>query len=280
MSIRSLLDKYYFDHILGTYWATIIFMENLTALLFIEPAAGDGAFSNVIFKLIKKWQRCIAIDIDPEGPNIIKHDFFTFRWKKYFLPVASKVVTILSPPFGKMNQLVYRFFNDCAERSDTIYLICSRIFKKPHTHKKLNKYFHLEWSKDLPTNTFTLDGETVKGRYALRCCIQKWVRKDIKRAVNIKHESKYFSFVKKGKIHNFAVCFTGHNAGKVVNSTYKKIYRLKFKSKYKYLVTYIKNNINLEKAAINTINIKSVTQYEIIAEVDRLINKYYHSKED
>lgn len=267
MSIRNRLDKYYFDHDLGEEQVVTIIKENPKAEVFIEPAGGDGAFSNPLHRLLGKEKRCIAIDIKPEASNIIKYNFFIFPWKKYFLPGPGKVVSVVSAPFGRNNKLATKFFNNCAKRSDTIYFVCSRVFKKPHIHKRLNEYFHLERSEDLPETAFIVDGEPCK----LRCCIQKWVRKDVKREVVIKRKSKYFDFVKKHEPCNFIICYTGAKTGKIVSTAYKKVYRLKFKPKYEHMVNYITNNIDLDEAANNTIGIKSVTKYEIVKEIEHII---------
>jgi len=263
MSVKNKLDKYYFDHSFGKKKVIEIVKENPEAAVFIEPSAGDGAFSTPL-KIMGK--RCIAIDIAPEADNIIKHDFFTFPWEKYFLPTSNKIVIILSPPFGTNNKIATKFFNDCAKKGDTIYFICSRVFKKPHTHKRLNKYFHLEHCEDLPESVFTVNKEQCN----LRCCIQKWVRKDIKRKVIIKRESKYFNFVEKGKKCHFRICYTGSRAGEMVDSN-KKVYRIKFKPGYKWVLKYVKNWIDLSEAANNTISIKSVTKYEIIKALEKVI---------
>jgi len=267
MSIRNKLDKYYFDHNFGKKKVIAIIEENPNAEVFIEPSAGDGAFSNPLHKFIGKEKRCIAIDIEPETNNIIKHDFFTFPWKKYSLPISNKIVVILSPPFGTNNKIAIKFFNNCAEKGDKIYFICSRVFKKPHTHKRLNKYFHLEQCEDLPETVFTVNKEPCN----LRCCIQKWVRKNIKRKVIIKRESKYFNFVKKTMEYDFRICYTGWKAGEIVDNNCKKVYRIRFKQKYQHMADYVKDNIDLYKTANNTISIKSVTKYEIIKEIDSLI---------
>ena len=271
MSVKNKLDKYYFDHSFGKKKVMAIIKENPNAEVFIEPSAGDGAFSNPLHKFIGKEKRCIAIDIEPETNNIIKHDFFTFPWKKYSLPASNKVVVILSPPFGTNNKTATKFFNDCAEKGDTIYFICSRVFKKPHTHKRLNKYFHLEQCKDLPETIFTVNKESCN----LRCCIQKWIRKDIKRKVIIKRKSKYFDFVKKDMWHDFKICYAGNKAGKIVGNNYKNVYRIRFKQGYRYMIIDVENNIDLYKVAHNTISIKSVTKYEIIKEIDKVIENYY-----
>lgn len=273
MSRKSLFDKYYSDEEQADKDTEQIVKENPNASIFIDPSGGEGSHLKALRKYCKTWQRSIAFDIAPEGPGIIKCDFFKIRWENYNLQDRAKVVFIVSPPFGNNNSLAIKFFNEAAKRGNTIYFICSRIFKKPHNHIYLDKHFHLEYSRDLPNDYFTLDEE----KCVLRCCIQKWVWKDTKRKKpNLKYKSDFFYFKKRKEGYDFAVCRVNKSAGKVITNSWeykqeKNAYYIKFKKKYKPLINYVKNNIDLHEEANNTIIANSVTKYEVVKEIERII---------
>lgn len=272
MSTRSIFDQYYFKEEYGKKYIKQIIKENPTAQLFLEPAAGKGALSTPLIEA-GKW--CIATDIEPAADNITKCNFFEFPWEKHNIPTKDKVVTVLSPPYGKHNYLVYKFFNGCAERSNTIYLICSRVFKKSHSHKELNKHFHLEYNRDLPRDSFTVNGNTHK----LRCCFQKWVWKKEERIIKLRYKSKYFEFTERDQQYDFAIGRVNISAGKVLHNPFvykdgKNIFHIKLNSKYKHILKYIKENINLKEVANNTVIAKSVTRYEVVAEIEKVIKGY------
>lgn len=273
MSKRSLLDKYYSDKELADEATKQIVKENPHALIFIDTSGGKGSHLKALRKYCKTRQRSIAFDIAPEDPGIIKCDFFKVTWEDYNLSDRAKIVFIVSPPFGNNNSLAVKFFNEAAKRGNTIYFICSRIFKKPYNHRYLDKHFRLKWSRDLPNDYFTLNGEKCE----LRCCIQKWVWKKTKRKKSrLKYKSDFFDFRKRKEGYDFAICRVNKMAGKVITNYWeykqeKNAFYIKFRKEYKHLLGYIKNNIDLHEEANNTIIANSVTKYEIVAEIDRLI---------
>jgi len=94
-------DKYYTPLELAQYCIDkthqIIGNKNITE--YIEPSAGNGSFSLLL-------PDCIAFDIEPEHPSIIKQDFLMID-----IPHKSGRCVIGNPPFGK-NNLLYRRFCD------------------------------------------------------------------------------------------------------------------------------------------------------------------------
>ena len=275
MSKKSLFDKYYSDEEQADRDTKQIVKENLYASIFIDTSGGKGTHLKALRKYCETWQKSIAFDIAPEGPNMIKCDFFKVPWEKYNLLDPAKVVFIVSPPFGNNNSLAIKFFNEAAKRGNTIYFICSRIFKKPYNHKYLDKHFHLEWSRDLPNDYFTLDGEKCE----LRGCIQKWVWKETEREKpNLKYKSDFFYFKKRKEGYDFAICRVNKMAGKIMTNSWeykqeRNAYYIKFRKRYKHLISRVKNNIDLHEEANNTIIANSVTKYEVVAEIERIIKK-------
>ena len=138
----------------------------------LEPSAGDGAF----FNLLDPMKR-IGLEIDPSlgdpdakpttndhtmETKIIKKDFFDFvpeRNKKYLV--------IGNPPFGKGNSKAIQFFNQAALFSDCIAFILPRTFKRISLQNRLNLYFDLSYSEDIPT-----DPCCFIPKMGAKCCFQ------------------------------------------------------------------------------------------------------------
>jgi hypothetical protein len=117
--------------------------------LIIEPSAGNGAFS-------KQIPGCLAFDINPQHPSIIKQDFLEYV---YFGEVdRSKILCIGNPPYGTNNSLALRFIKKCATIADTIAFILPRSFKKPSMQARIPSTYHLLKQIDLGEATATLDG--------------------------------------------------------------------------------------------------------------------------
>lgn len=168
--------------------------------LVIEPSAGNGSFS-------KQIDNCIAYDLVPEDETIIKQDFFELDIEHL---KGKKVLTIGNPPFGIQNNLAIKFFNKAAQYSDTIAFILPKSFMKDSIQKKMDIYFHLEKSIELPYKSFYLNGMD----YGVNCVFQIWKKKNIKRIVKTKNIC--YSFIEFGNINDFdfIVRRVGGNAGK------------------------------------------------------------------
>ena len=95
----------------------------------IEPSAGSGSFS----KLIKN---CVAFDIEPEDPSIIKQDFFTLNEVK-----GEHILFIGNPPFGNRSSLAKLFIKHCIELgAETIAFILPNTFNKLTNQKVFGNY--------------------------------------------------------------------------------------------------------------------------------------------
>lgn len=163
------LDKFYtnsqiakeFVEIINTYYP----LENFD--LIIEPSAGSGSFLSYL------PENTVALDIAPEGPNIIQQDFFTYTPDYHPLYNPIKIACIGNPPFGEgyMNPLAKAFFNHAATFSEMIAFIVPAKWKTSwKVHYQLNKSFGLYYSEFLPKNSFLLDEKP----YDVPCCIQIW----------------------------------------------------------------------------------------------------------
>jgi hypothetical protein len=77
----------------------------------LEPSAGNGSFS-------LQLENCIALDIEPEHPSIIKQDFI--QYQTGYKPGRC---VIGNPPFGERNNLTKTFFNKAVELGDYIAFV-------------------------------------------------------------------------------------------------------------------------------------------------------------
>jgi hypothetical protein len=130
----------------------------------------------LFFNLLDPMKR-IGLEIDPSlgdpdakpttndhtmETKIIKKDFFDFvpeRNKKYLV--------IGNPPFGKGNSKAIQFFNQAALFSDCIAFILPRTFKRISLQNRLNLYFDLSYSEDIPT-----DPCCFIPKMGAKCCFQ------------------------------------------------------------------------------------------------------------
>lgn len=144
--------------------------------IFLEPAAGNGAF-------LKFFKNYIALDISPENEKIIKQDFFTYETS------LKNLITIGNPPFGRRSKTAIDFFNHASKFSEVIAFIVPVSFMKWSVQKQLNTDFKLVDYLYLEPNSF-LDREK---EYSIRTVFQLWkkessVDKRLKKAPPIKHK--------------------------------------------------------------------------------------------
>lgn len=154
---------------------------NLTNKTFLEPSAGAGVFSLLL-------SNCLALDIAPEGDNIIKQNFLTFNTDK------TDYITIGNPPFGSRSDMAIRFFNHAAGMSEIIAFILPVSFMKWSVQKQLNNNFALTEYFYLPFEAFTANNKP----FGVRTVFQIWVNKNsslykgidnrLKKQPPIKHE--------------------------------------------------------------------------------------------
>jgi hypothetical protein len=135
----------------------------------LEPAAGDGAF----FDLLPADNR-LGIDLDPRDvEGVIEHDFFSYNGLD-----ARVYGTIGNPPFGKNANMAIKFFNHCAQISGFIAFILPRTFKKDSVLNKIDENFHLKYEELLPDNSFEIDGVDK----SVPTVFQIWVKRPYRRA--------------------------------------------------------------------------------------------------
>lgn len=166
--------------------------------IFIEPSAGDGAFLKHLPK-----SKTIAMDIQPDVPEIFEEDFFNFRPSPE-QHSSKSIITVGNPPFGKNSSLAIKFFNHAAKYSECIAFVLPRTFRKPSVINRLDASFYLEREKVLESksNSFYLPtGED----YDVPTVIQVWKKYDndkTREKINTvsTHEDFEFLSPKKSKV--------------------------------------------------------------------------------
>jgi N6-adenosine-specific RNA methylase IME4 len=175
----------------------------------LEPAAGDGAF----FDVLPATNR-IGIDIDTRNvEDVIEHDFLSYG------DFGSRVYgTIGNPPFGKNANMAIKFFNHCARISSFIAFILPRTFKKDSVINKLDEHFHLEYEELLPDNSFEIDGR----EKSVPTVFQIWVRQPYPRArMEILDDHKDLEFLPPERVAEADILFqrVGVGAGTIKYDT-------------------------------------------------------------
>jgi len=239
------LDKYYTSDELAKYCIDktyeIIGHDNISEV--IEPSAGLGAFSNQI-------EGCMAYDIEPDNPNIIKQDYLSLE-----LEYLKGRLIIGNPPYGSRNTLSVRFFKKSIQIADYISFISSI----SQLNNNIQMYeFDLVYSEDL--------GEKLYTDRKLRCCLNIYKRpenglnpkpnyklKDIEIREQRRNGQQIDDFE-----YDIGICGGGSGIigkipqyiGQYRNEKYIKIHNKQFKDKVIYLV----KNTNWEKEVCNGIS--------------------------
>jgi len=178
---------------------------NASETHFIEPSAGNGAFSDLLQLSGFEFE---ALDLEPKKSYIKQQDFFDYS------PAPSdsgkKIVVVGNPPFGKNASLALRFFNKSAAFCDMIAFILPATFKKPSIQKKMALNFHLIHEEDTPYNAFIFEGNS----YNVPCVFQIWEKRDRERVHSSAPSTSDFAFVKTALNADLAFQRVGAYAGK------------------------------------------------------------------
>jgi hypothetical protein len=98
----------------------------------IEPAAGDGAFFDLL-----PVDRRLGIDIDSRRSDIVQADFLNFNGFTAGVAYAA----IGNPPWGENGAVT--FFNRAAQHCSVIAFLVPRSFLRPHAINQLDRRFHV-----------------------------------------------------------------------------------------------------------------------------------------
>jgi len=238
-----------------TDFSTITQVMTEKNMQFLEPSAGQGAFSGQL-------PRCISVDIDPKSAVTIKGDFLTLGAEALGLVSSKQVIVIGNPPFGKNSSLAVKFFNHAANLADTIAFIVPKTFKKQSLQNRLHLNFHLidEW--DLPPKSFIWENQ----EYSVPSVFQIWQRKNESRKIEKYMENPWFDFVKKTEAQA-AIRRVGGRSGRAFldyqDAAEVSHYFIRTKEvPVEKLVDWI-NSIDFSMIVNSTAGVRSLSKYEL-----------------
>ena len=234
--------------------------------LIIEPSAGNGSFIKAIKELTKNYK---FYDLIPENKEINKQDFLLLDIKKIIEPYK-KIHIIGNPPFGRQSSLAIQFIKKCCEFADTISFILPKSFKKDSNKAKFDKFFHMVYEKDLPENSFSVNGQDSN----VPCVFQIWKKKKTERLIPEKLEPINFKFVDKTEPHDISFRRVGVYAGKIDKDTKEKSEQSHYFIEFTNKKSIDDNIISLEKIKFdfnNTVGPKSISKQELIKEFNKYI---------
>jgi hypothetical protein len=173
--------------------------------LFIEPAAGAGAFCRHL-----PAERLIAIDIMPEGPGIATGDFLGFTAPDH----PGRRVVIGNPPFGRNGALARAFLRHAMSFADIVAFILPASFAKPSMRRGIDRNFHLVHQSSFAGQSF----ETSDGGHAVNTVFQIWERRDALRQDDPTPVSQSdFAFVRDIREADLVIRRVGTRAGTVLS---------------------------------------------------------------
>jgi len=131
----------------------------------IEPAAGTGAFYNLLPK-----DKRIGLDIEPKI-NVTKCDFL-LEYDYYSNNQRGRVLVLTNPPYGTNSTLAVSFFKKATEFADVIGYLIPIQWKRYSLQNRLPKDWNLIYSEDLPKDSFIFENQP----YSVSTCFQIWTK--------------------------------------------------------------------------------------------------------
>jgi hypothetical protein len=227
----------------------------------IEPAAGNGSFSDILFQ---DYKRVYAYDVLPRGENIINKDFLTVSWN-----TSLPTMLIGNPPFGRQSSLVKKFIKHISsQNADVIAFILPCSFKKESMKKSFPRVYHLMFEMDLPKNSFIINEKD----HDVPCVFQIWEKKDCEREEKIDETPNGFIYVKKEENPDFSIRRVGVYAGLISEDIDKSIQshyfiKINLDNKKRFLEEFSKTVFQSN----NTVGPKSISKGELTPEINRVI---------
>lgn len=175
-------------------------LPDLAPDLYVEPAAGDGAF------LERLPEPRFGLDIAPSAPGMETGDFL--NW----LPDESleSIAVVGNPPFGRNAAKAIAFFNHAAGFAEVIALILPASLMKGSMQDRLDPQFHLVDELPLPAEPFRV-GERL---CQVNTVFQIWRRESFIRPKSVRStEHDDFRFVATAAEADFVVRRVGARAG-------------------------------------------------------------------
>ena len=147
---------------------------------FIEPSAGDGAFTKLL------PENTISLDIEPRHDKIIKQDYL--KWKPQN---NGKYITIGNPPFGLRGNLALRFINHSSKFSDHLCFLLPPLFESDGRGSPMKRVqgYNLIHSEKIDTNFYDPTGKEIR----VNVILQIWSKEIINDKYKLKsNDNKLF----------------------------------------------------------------------------------------
>jgi hypothetical protein len=271
---RKTLDQYYTkQHIAQKYVEVVmeVVCPSSDDSIFIEPSAGEGAFSNI---LRQTDIFTLSYDIDPKKSYMTKHDFLELD-TTIFKHDDVKFHCIGNPPFGRNNSLAKQFVRKCCEFASSVSFILPRSFKKSSCYQVFQSLFHKVYEEDCPLNGFEVNHKEHK----VPCVFQIWVKKTTPRETEQVMEPNGYIFTEKNKEHDFSIRRVGGTAGKADKVTHDKSIQSHLFIKMDTQVQHITVDEVIEKVNEvkhefnNTVGPRSISKTEFTIILNNIIPK-------
>jgi hypothetical protein len=232
----------------------------------IEPAAGSGAFLNLVPPTTEK----LGIDIEPKSPGILKGDFLL--WTPPKIPAKQRLL-FGNPPFGRQGSIAKKFIQHSAEiGASVIAFILPRSFVKPSMSSAFPLHYHMVSSEELPDNSFVVNTTP----YDVPCVFQIWEKREEFRQVKAKVEPNSFKYVKAGVPFHIAIRRVGVNAGRTFLFTAgpfsaQSHYFIELSLSAQAKQTEIITRLNAHEFPTNTTGPRSLSKSEINEVLNELV---------
>ena len=273
---RNTVDKYYTKNDIVLDCVKLvkdrIFVDRENDLV-IEPSAGNGAF---IDELRKICNHCKFYDIEPDHESIDKQDYLDLDMDHETRMLYPKIHVVGNPPFGRQSTYAIKFIKKSVEFCDSISFILPRSFKKDSMKNHFPLDFHLVLEKNVPDNSFLVDGKT----HNVPCIFQIWEKKSEMREKPQKHKPFGYEFVKKDQDHDISFRRVGVNAGTIDKYTGEKSiqshYFIRFQSDVKQVLDELLDELkNIDFGCKdNTVGPRSISKQELMKEFNTIIQKH------
>lgn len=256
-------DKYYTsDNVVDICLSelkTVLLKNKFIPTRVIEPSAGNGSFS-------LKIKNCIAYDLFPEHPSIIKQDFLICN-----LEYKEGTLVIGNPPFGNRLSLAQKFFKKSIQIADYIAFILP-ISQLNNTSTFYE--FDLIKSIDLGLQKYT-------DRY-LHCCfnvykrpktLNKKLKSSLKSVKIIRQDNKNYD----SEWFDIRMCYWGNGTiGKILADSehYSGEYKFQISKEFKEEVIKVLKETDW-KSEIKGVAMKRLKQYHIINKLKNEIPNIY-----
>ena len=257
------LEKFYTsDEVAASCVASLLELRPaLRDYLWVEPAAGDGAFLRALPGDVTR----IGLDIAPEGPGILEQDFFTWE------PPTGNVVCFGNPPFGRQSSLVRRFYTKACMFSDYVAFLAPLSWSKETTNRAVPLNFHLILQTFPPKNSFLVNGLP----HDVPSVFQVWEKRSCDRALEGEPAPVGFHMVQQGGDHNLRVRRVGGRAGKIdpEGRTRRSHMYIQLEEEFVEHMERVKTGMDAHKYPYTNVGPKSLSKREVILVLNLVLRK-------